>query len=81
MNDIVNSVDDASRLVNEPTMLTHEQTQGMDQINKAVIHLGSVTQHHAVLVEETVTVSESMMQQSAQLHLAVEVFKLSRSAA
>ena len=81
MNDIVKSVNDVSQIMNELTVLTHEQTQGIDQINKAVMHLDSVTQQNATLVEETTTASESVVQQSVQLHRAVEVFKLSRSAA
>ena len=80
-DDGVESVGYVSQLINELTVPAREQAQGMDQINKAVIHLDSVTQQNASLFEEIATASQSMVQRFVPLQRAVEVFKLSRFAA
>ncbi|MCX7250492.1 MAG: methyl-accepting chemotaxis protein [Burkholderiales bacterium] len=81
MDEIVKSVKDVSQIMNELAVLTQEQNQGINQINTAVVHLDSVTQQNAALVEENAAASESLVHQAHQLRQAMNVFKLARAVA
>ena len=81
MEEIVKSVKDVSQIMGELAVLTQEQNQGINQINTAVVHLDSVTQQNAALVEQNAAASESLVQQADQLRQAMNVFKLARAVA
>src|SRR5256885_16581325 len=55
---------------------TREQSQGIDQINDAIIQLDQVTQQNAALVEESAAAAGSLSQQAQALVSAVSIFKL-----
>lgn len=80
MGEVVKAVNNVALIMRGLSLLSHEQSQGMSQINTAVLHLDSVTQQNAAMVEETAAASENMVQRAIHLQRAVEVFKLARSA-
>ena len=54
-----------------------EQQTGVDQVNKAVAEMDTVTQHNASLVQESANTSESLLAQAHVLKDTVSFFKLS----
>jgi methyl-accepting chemotaxis protein len=59
-------------LVEEIAAASTEQSQGIDQINKAVIEMDKVTQQNAANAEESASASEEMSAQSDQMQGFVE---------
>jgi uncharacterized phage infection (PIP) family protein YhgE len=53
-----------------------EQSEGIEQINRAVSEMDSVTQQNAALVEEAAAAAESLKDQADRLSSAVGVFKV-----
>jgi methyl-accepting chemotaxis protein len=60
---------------------SHEQSSGIDQINKAITQMDNVVQMNASLVEEATAAATSMAQQASGLASAVAVFRVDESAA
>jgi methyl-accepting chemotaxis protein-1 (serine sensor receptor) len=53
-----------------------EQSEGINQINQAIVSMDEVTQQNAALVEEAAAAATSMQEQAAQLEEMVSTFKL-----
>ncbi len=79
LNKIIESVLDASNIINEIATASMEQKQGIEQINYAIGEMDSTTQQNAVLVEETAVASEEMASQAQQLVAMVDLFKVTRT--
>jgi uncharacterized phage infection (PIP) family protein YhgE len=54
-----------------------EQSQGIEQVNRAITQMDETTQQNAALVEEAAAAAESLQDQAASLSQAVAVFKTS----
>ncbi|RST47001.1 methyl-accepting chemotaxis protein, partial [Variovorax sp. MHTC-1] len=76
MEEIVGSVKRVSDIIGEITAASHEQTQGIEQINQAITQMDQVTQQNAALVEEAAAAAQSMQEQAGNLVDAVSVFRL-----
>ncbi|MBN1495952.1 MAG: HAMP domain-containing protein [Spirochaetes bacterium] len=76
LNKIISSVRAVDQLINEITTASEEQKRGIDQINIAVAELDTMTQQNAALVEETASASEEMSNQSQELIVMMEKFKI-----
>jgi methyl-accepting chemotaxis protein len=76
MEEIVGSIRRVTDIVGEITAASHEQTQGIEQINQAITQMDQVTQQNAALVEEAAAAAQSMQQQAGSLVQAVSVFRL-----
>jgi len=76
LNKIISSVRSVDQLINEITTASEEQKRGIDQINIAVAELDTMTQQNAALVEETASASEEMSNQSQELIVMMEKFKI-----
>ncbi|AYZ63121.1 PAS domain S-box protein [Burkholderia multivorans] len=75
MEDIVAQVKRVSGLIAEISASTGEQSTGVAQVDQAVVHLDSITQQNAALVEQSTAASESLKQQATRLVEAVNVFR------
>ncbi|TCT00890.1 methyl-accepting chemotaxis protein [Paralcaligenes ureilyticus] len=75
MEEIVTSVARVTDIMGEISAATTEQSTGIDQINRAVSQMDSVTQQNALLVQEAASVAASLREQVAQVNDAVAVFK------
>jgi methyl-accepting chemotaxis protein len=75
MTDIVGQVQKVSRLIEEISQATVEQTSGIAQINQAVTQLDQMTQQNAALVEESAAASDSLSQQAGRLVETVGIFR------
>ncbi|NDZ16284.1 methyl-accepting chemotaxis protein [Variovorax sp. WS11] len=76
MGEIVGSIRRVTDIVGEITAASHEQTQGIEQINQAITQMDQVTQQNAALVEEAAAAAASMQEQAGKLSQVVRTFKL-----
>nr|WP_295074884.1 methyl-accepting chemotaxis protein [uncultured Roseateles sp.] len=76
MSDIVSSVQRVSDIIGEITAASSEQSDGIGQVNSAVVHLDQMTQQNAALVEESAAAAESLKDQARRLTEVVSVFRL-----
>ncbi|MQA20505.1 methyl-accepting chemotaxis protein [Rugamonas rivuli] len=81
MDEVVSSVRRVTAIMSEITVATAEQSEGISQVNQAIVQMDGVTQQNAALVEEAAAAAESLQEQAAHLAQAVSVFKLDRGAA
>ena len=81
MNRIVASVKQVADLMSEIAAASHEQSQGIGQINQSITSMDDATQQNAALVEEAAAAARSLQDQAACLARVVSVFKLDESAA
>lgn len=79
MDEVVSSVRRVSEIISEITTASFEQSQGIEQVNKAVSTIDETTQQNAALVEEAAAAAESLLDQAHQLSQSVQQFKLETS--
>lgn len=75
LEDIVSGVQRVSLLMGEIATASHEQSQGIDQVNTAIAQMDSVTQLNASLVEESSAAGHSLQMQAEALLKEVSFFK------
>src|SRR5690606_4763697 len=80
MNETVASIKRVTDIMGEITSASHEQSVGIDEVNKAVGQMDQVTQQNAALVEEAAAASASLQEQASSLADVVATFKLSTQA-
>ncbi|MCP5151554.1 MAG: nitrate- and nitrite sensing domain-containing protein [Ectothiorhodospiraceae bacterium] len=78
---IVDRVSKVTDIVTEISTASQEQTSGIDQVNEAVMHLDSVTQRNAAMVEEATAASKAMEEEARDLMRLVGAFELGEAAA
>ena len=76
MGDIVSSVERVTSIMTEIMVAGEEQSEGINQINQAIVSMDEVTQQNAALVEEAAAAANAMQEQAAQLEEMVSTFKL-----
>ncbi|MFK7886301.1 MAG: methyl-accepting chemotaxis protein [Gammaproteobacteria bacterium] len=76
LREIVKSVGQLTNVVADISQASDEQAAGIDQINQALIHMDSVTQQNAALVEEAAATSRSMSDQAAELTQHIGYFSV-----
>ena len=81
MEDIVAQVRRVTDIVGEIAAASKEQSNGIQQVNQAVIQIDQITQQNAALVEEATAAARSLEEQSDALVGAVAVFKLTGDSA
>jgi len=66
-----------ARLVSEPKIAraSAEQSNGVDQVNKALAQMDQVTQQNSALVEENAATAKTLEQQAAAMSERVGTFK------
>ncbi len=70
LREIVEKAREVDRLVAEVATASHEQSEGLAQINVAVTQMDKVTQSNAAGAEETASAAEELNAQSAELQQA-----------
>ena len=76
MQEIVGSVQRVSDIISEITAATAEQSDGIGQVNGAVLQLDQMTQQNAALVEESAAAAESLKDQAGRLTAVVGTFRI-----
>jgi methyl-accepting chemotaxis protein len=73
---IVAAVKKVTDIVAEITAASHEQSVGIEQVNKAVMQLDELTQQNAALVEQASAASQSMADQARALNQAMSRYRV-----
>ena len=76
MEEIVRSVARVTGIMSEISAASHEQSQGIEQVNQAVSQMDRVTQQNAALVEQAAAAASSLEEQAMRLAQSVSVFRL-----
>jgi methyl-accepting chemotaxis protein len=76
LEEIASSVKKASVMVTEIAAASKEQSDGIDQVNKALLQMDEMTQQNASLVEQAAAASEAMGAQAQELSDLVSYFNL-----
>jgi len=76
MQEIVGSVQRVTDIIGEITAAADEQSDGIGQVNTAVLQLDQMTQQNAALVEESAAAAMSLKDQAGQLSRLVSAFTL-----
>jgi len=80
MGDILTSVKQVSVLMSEIATASHEQSEGIGQVNQSITEMDDATQQNAALVEQAAAAAKSLQEQAARLEGVVSVFKLDEQA-
>jgi methyl-accepting chemotaxis protein len=78
MHQVVVSVGRVSEIISEINIATNEQSEGISQVNQAIVDMDSVTQQNAALVEQAAAAAESLQDQAVHLARLANVFKLGK---
>ena len=76
MDELVGSVKQVASIMTEIAAASHEQSSGIEQINKAITQMDHVVQTNASLVEEATAAASSMASQAAGLARVVAQFQI-----
>ncbi len=76
MDGLTGHVKDVHSIINEISQASHEQSDGISQINLAVGQIDTTTQQNAALVEESASAALSLQSQASLLAEAVSAFRL-----
>lgn len=76
MGSVIQNVQNVNGIINEIAQASHEQSDGINQINLAVGQIDTTTQQNAALVEESAAAARSLQDQAQNLTRMVSVFKL-----
>jgi methyl-accepting chemotaxis protein len=79
MTEILTAVRRVTNLMEEIAAASTEQSDGIEQISRAVAQMDQVTQQNAALVEQAAAAAGSMLDQTRSLSTAVSSFKVSAS--
>src|SRR3546814_4048061 len=79
MHEVVGSVQGVTTVMGEISSASHEQSDGIEQVNQAVTQMDSVVQQNAASVEEAAAAGGSLQDQASRLAEAVAVFKINTS--
>jgi methyl-accepting chemotaxis protein len=76
MEQVVANIKQVADIMAEISAASIEQSQGIEQVNQAIIQMDTVTQQNAALVEQAAAAAQSLQDQASQLAQVVGVFKL-----
>ena len=76
MREIVGSIERVTAIMNDIMASSSEQSDGIEQVNRAIMEMDGVTQQNAALVEEAAAAAQSMQDQALRLAKSVSVFKV-----
>jgi methyl-accepting chemotaxis protein len=76
MKEVVASVRRVTDIIGEITAASTEQSQGIEEVSRALGQMDEVTQRNAALVEEAAAAAESLKDQASKLAGVVSTFRL-----
>jgi methyl-accepting chemotaxis protein len=81
MEDIVSSVRRVTDIMAEISQASHEQTAGIELVNRAIGQMEGATRQNAALVDQAGSAAAALQQQAEDLEQVVSVFKMQQQAA
>ncbi len=80
MKEVVASIQRVTDIMSEITAASHEQSIGIEQVNRAISQMDETTQQNAALVEQAAAAAKSMQDQAGHLEQLVFRFRLAKDA-
>ncbi len=80
MKEVVASVRHVTEMMGQISSASAEQSDGIGQVNQAIVQMDQATQQNAALVEEAAAAAGALQAQAQQLLAAVQVFQLEAGA-
>ena len=77
LEEVTQTTEEMQTIIGQVEKSSHEQTVGVEEINKAITTVDQATQQNAALVEETTASTEDMRRSAEEMQSSVEQFKLS----
>jgi len=78
MSEVVTSVGQVDEVIGKIALASSEQSAGVEDINRAIMQMDSVTQHNAALVEQAAAAALAFDEEAARLVDVVGMFKVDR---
>lgn len=75
ISEVVTAVARVRTIVSEIATSSREQTEGIAQVNSAIVQIDQATQQNAALVEEAAAAAQSLKEQASRLSQTVAVFR------
>ncbi|WP_050477632.1 methyl-accepting chemotaxis protein [Herbaspirillum rhizosphaerae] len=79
MEQIVTSVNTVMNTMNEISIATQEQAEGLEQVSRVVVEMDKSTQENAALVDQTAEAANALTRQADSLVQSVSVFNIAAS--
>ncbi|MCL1805459.1 MAG: methyl-accepting chemotaxis protein [Clostridiales bacterium] len=76
LTEIVNGINESSRLIRSIAQASEEQSTGIEQVNVGIDQVAQVVHQNSATAEESAAASEEMSSQSVLLHDLIAQFKL-----
>ena len=76
MHEVVSSVQRVTDIMSEITAASHEQSMGIEEVNRAISQMDETTQQNAALVEQAAAAAKALQDQAGHLEEMVYKFKL-----
>jgi methyl-accepting chemotaxis protein len=76
MSTLVDNVHHVTQIVGDIAVASREQSDGIDQVNMAIVQMDQVTQQNAALVEEAAAATQSLQDQATELTETVSIFRI-----
>ena len=76
MEQIVTSVNTVMNTMNEISIATQEQAEGLEQVSRVVVEMDKSTQENAALVDQTAEAANALTRQAGNLVQSVSVFNI-----
>lgn len=73
LKEIVDKAREVDRLIGEIATASAEQAQGIEQVNKAVVHMDKVTQANAASSEESASTAEELKAQASSVTSSIQM--------
>src|SRR5262249_43269936 len=81
LNVVVGSINDVAKIVSDMAGASAEEAIGLEQVNKALNQIDSVTQQNSALVGQYAATAKALEAQSASINELVGFFRLQEDAA
>ena len=79
MDEVITAVAAVKKVMDEITLTSKGQTEGIVQVNQAVGHMDEITQQNAALVEAAAAAASNLAEKTEGISRALAVFQLSSS--
>jgi methyl-accepting chemotaxis protein len=76
LNDIVAAAKKVANIIGEISFASQQQASGLDQVNRAIMHMDEVTQQNAEMAQQTSSVAGSMTSQAKALTDLISLFRI-----
>ncbi|MCK9916062.1 methyl-accepting chemotaxis protein [Microbacteriaceae bacterium K1510] len=80
LNEIVDSIREVASLVSDIATASAEQSQGLEEVGKALAQMDEVTQRNSALVEENAATAQTLEQQAKSMDEQVAYFRTEEAA-